>query len=151
MDWFAGMAAPSAAAMAAAVAGRAAKERYEAEAELVDPGYTAEDRSALLGRWSWLRQASLPAVVAGAAPLVDDDLALVRPWGFDPALVPVPVLVVHGERDGIVPAAHGRWLAGCCPRSRLRIVSGAGHVTVLDEAESALAWLADSAAAGSDL
>ena len=35
-----------------------------------------------------------------------------RPWGFDLSAIKVPVLLWQGERDGNVPAAHGRYLAG---------------------------------------
>jgi len=39
-----------------------------------------------------------------------------------------PVLVVHGDRDEIIPAEQGRKLYGAAPaRKRLEIVSGAGH------------------------
>lgn len=40
-----------------------------------------------------------------------------------------PLLVVHGERDSIIPAAHGRQLADAHPGpdKRLFVVPGAGH------------------------
>jgi hypothetical protein len=31
--------------------------------------------------------------------MIDDELAYVAPWGFDPAHVDVPVLLVHGGED----------------------------------------------------
>lgn len=37
-----------------------------------------------------------------------------------------PVLVVHGEHDGIVPVAHGRALAAAAPRAELHLVP-CGH------------------------
>jgi pimeloyl-ACP methyl ester carboxylesterase len=72
---------------------------------------------------------------------VDDLLAAGRPWGFDLAAIPLPVLVVHGADDRMVPAAHGAWLAAHLPGSELRLVPGAGHVSVLADAPHVLAEL----------
>jgi fermentation-respiration switch protein FrsA (DUF1100 family) len=38
-----------------------------------------------------------------------------------------PVLIVHGTRDGVVPAAMGRALSGAFPAARLELVEGAAH------------------------
>jgi uncharacterized protein len=44
-----------------------------------------------------------------------------------------PLLVIHGDRDDIVPVSHGRALFEAAPSAkRLEIVSGAGHNDVLD-------------------
>ena len=79
--------------------------------------------------------------------LIDDDVAYVSPWGFDPARIAPPVLLLHGGRDGIVPAAHGEWLARRCPAAELRRYPEEGHISVLTRAEAALEWLRDRAAA----
>ena len=42
---------------------------------------------------------------------VDDDLAFVRPWGFDPSSISVPIQIWFGTSDVFVPPAHGEWLA----------------------------------------
>ncbi|MDH6119250.1 pimeloyl-ACP methyl ester carboxylesterase [Kitasatospora sp. GAS204A] len=55
------------------------------------------------------------------------------PFCHDPKLrgrlhrVTVPVLVLAGEQDGIVPLAYGRALADSFPRATFRAVSEAGH------------------------
>jgi pimeloyl-ACP methyl ester carboxylesterase len=49
---------------------------------------------------------------------------------------------MHGAKDKMVPCAHGEWLAARCPAAESRIVPDAGHITVLDSAPEALAWLA---------
>lgn len=38
-----------------------------------------------------------------------------------------PVLVVHGARDGVVPASMGRALAGAFPAARFELIEGAAH------------------------
>jgi pimeloyl-ACP methyl ester carboxylesterase len=147
LDWFAGMAPGSAASLRAAAAGRAAKEHHEATAEEQDIGFVPADEAALAGEWSWFLQVVGPALRGGPAPLIDDDLAYVSPWGFDPTAVPVPVLLVHGGDDRVVPSTHSRWLAAHGKDTRLRIASGQGHVSVLaTEGEDTLAWLAEASA-----
>ena len=73
--------------------------------------------------------------------MVDDDLAYVAPWGFDPADIVAPVLVVHGDADRVVPPAHGRWLADRMASAELWLRPGDGHVSVLAVATDALDWL----------
>ncbi|MBV9291753.1 MAG: alpha/beta hydrolase [Frankiales bacterium] len=58
---------------------------------------------------------------------VDDDLAFVKPWGFDPATVSVPVALWWGEADVLVPPAHGEWLASVLPQAVKRVSRDAGH------------------------
>jgi poly(3-hydroxyoctanoate) depolymerase len=48
-----------------------------------------------------------------------------------------PTLVVHGERDPVVPLANGRYLAESLPAGRLEVVRGGGHLFLLDEPHSA--------------
>jgi pimeloyl-ACP methyl ester carboxylesterase len=145
LDWFAGMADAGAASVRAALQGRAAKERYEASAPEGDPGFTPEDYAALSGRWSWVMDVVRPAVAAGPGGLIADDLAYVDRWGFDPAQVVAPVLLVHGGRDRVVPSSHSRWLASRCPSAELRLRPDDGHITVLDSAVAALDWLREHA------
>ena len=51
-------------------------------------------------------------------------------------------LVLHGDRDPVVPLANGRFLAEALPRGRLEVISGAGHLFLLDEPRSAAPALA---------
>lgn len=142
LDWFAGMAAAGAASLRAAAAGRAAKEQYEASGAEFDPEvFTPEDHAALAGRWSWILDVVNPAVAAGPGPLIDDDLAYVAPWGFDPARVRAPTLILHGGKDRMVPSTHGAWLARRCPAAEFRLRPDDGHLSVLNGAEAALVWL----------
>ncbi len=144
--WFAGMADQS--SLRAATEGRAAKEKYEAAAEFNPAVFTEADFAALKGAWSWLDSVVQPAL--GAVGLIDDDLAYVAPWGADPAAITAPVLLVHGEDDRMVPAAHSRWLAARCPGAELRLTPGDGHLSVLHHAAAALTWLAAQASSASE-
>lgn len=142
LDWFGGMSEAGEASLRAAVAGRAAKEAYEASSDVDDPGFVPADSAALAGVWSWFEDVVRPALAGGPGGLIDDDLAYVAPWRCDPADVVAPVLLLHGDQDRVVPAAHGRWLAGRCPSAELRLGPGDGHISVLRSAEAALDWLA---------
>lgn len=139
LEWFTGMASP--ASLCAAAAGRAVKEQYQADPEYDPEVFTPSDHAALSGRWSWLLEVVNPAVEAGPDALIDDDLAYVAPWGFDPAEVAAPVLLLHGGQDRMVPASHSRWLERRLPKAELRLYPDDGHISVLNFGESALAWL----------
>ncbi|HZE37707.1 MAG TPA: alpha/beta hydrolase [Stackebrandtia sp.] len=146
LDYFAGMTSSGEASSRAAMAGVAAKEKYEAGAEFDPDSFTDGDNQALRGEWSWMLRVVVPAMESDDGGLVDDDIAYVSPWGFDPAEVTAPLLLVHGEDDRMVPVGHGRWLAEHCRGARLRTYPGEGHVSVLKHAESMVEWLADAAA-----
>ncbi|MFI7698865.1 alpha/beta fold hydrolase [Nonomuraea sp. NPDC049480] len=147
LDWFAGMSRSGEASLRAAVAGRAAKERHEATAEYDPEMFAPEDHAAFEGGWSWFGGVVGPALADGPGGLIGDDLAYVVPWGCDPADVTAPVLLLHGERDRVVPSSHGEWLARRCPRAELRLYPDDGHISVLHAAADALDWLHANAGA----
>jgi pimeloyl-ACP methyl ester carboxylesterase len=148
-DWFAGMSNSGVAALRAAAQGRAAKERYEASGAEYDPEmFTLEDHAALSGAWSWVLEVVNPAVEAGPGGLIDDDLAYVGAWGFDPARVVAPTLFLHGGRDRVVPSSHGEWLARCCPSAELWLSPDDGHISVLNQSAAAMEWLREHAEQG---
>lgn len=103
--------------------------------------FTEADHAMLAGDWSWLGEVVGPALAAGTAALIDDDLAFVGPWGFDVAQVSAPVLLVHGEDDRVVPAAHSAWLAKRCQSAEFWSSPGDGHISVLRRAAEAREWL----------
>jgi pimeloyl-ACP methyl ester carboxylesterase len=137
LDWFAGMGETSAATLRAAAAGRAAREAHVSKG---GPDFTPDDWDTLEGPWAWLMTVVEPAIAAGPAPAIDDDLAYVAPWGFDPTTITAPMLVLHGADDKTIPCTHGEWLATHCPTAELRVRPG-GHLTILEETHDALAWL----------
>lgn len=142
LDWFRGMAVSGEASLRAAAAGRATKEQHErAHGADYDPEFTAGDLAALSGSWSWLNHVVEAGSRHGPAPLIDDDLAYVSPWGFDPGDIVAPTLVLHGTLDTVVPCTHGEWLAAHCSVAELRLCDGEGHISVLAHATAALTWL----------
>ncbi|NUU23595.1 MAG: alpha/beta hydrolase [Streptomycetaceae bacterium] len=141
LDWFAGMTPSGAASLRAAAGGRAAKEAYQASAEFDPEMFTPADHAALAADWSWLEDVVGPAVASGPGGLIADDLAYVAPWGFAPARVSAPVLLLHGVEDRIVPSTHSEWVARHCASAELRLSAGDGHVSILNSASAALEWL----------
>jgi pimeloyl-ACP methyl ester carboxylesterase len=149
LDWFAGMADSGVASLRAAAEGRAAKESYEASGAEFDPEmFTPEDHAALSGVWSWLLEVVKPDVEPGPGGLIDDDLAYVAPWGFDPARVVAPILLLHGGKDRVVPSSHGEWLAHRCPSAQLWLSPHDGHISVLQSGAASMEWLREHAEEG---
>lgn len=149
LDWFQGMTASGAAALRAAAQGHAAKVQHEGLNQEFDREmFTPEDWAELSGTWSWFDSVVRPALSEGPGGLIDDDLAYVTPWGFDCARILQPVLLVHGAQDRVVPCAHSEWLARSCRSARLWQRPDDGHISVLNSAASALAWLREQASDG---
>jgi pimeloyl-ACP methyl ester carboxylesterase len=138
-DWYEGMAAPG--GVRAAREGRDARARF-AETDTFDESqFIAPDWAALEGSWRSLGEDAGAAGAEGADGLIDDDVALVAPWGFDPASIRVPVLLVQGGADRVIPATRGRRLHGLIPRSELWERPDDGHISVLDAVPAAIDWL----------
>ncbi|GEA88053.1 alpha/beta fold hydrolase [Cellulomonas cellasea] len=141
--WFAGMADD--AALRASTLGRDARARFELTAEFDEGVFVAADWAALAASWSAMNDDVALAAQAGSDGLVDDDVALVQPWGFGLDEVAAPVLVVHGKADRMIPVAHAQTLLRGCPRAELWLRPRDGHVSVLDAVPVALDWLLDHA------
>jgi len=72
----------------------------------------------------------------------DDNLAVVKPWGFELSDIRVPVLLLQGTEDLMVPPSHGRWLAEHIPGVEAEISETEGHLTLdRDRIPDVHAWL----------
>ena len=148
LDWFAGMAAGGAAELRAATRGREALAELLASTEFDPEQFTPADHAMFDGPWSWLGVVAGQALAGGLGGMVDDDLAYVARWGFDPGGVSAPVLLLHGGADRVVPSSHAEWLARRCRSAQVWLRPDDGHISVLSSATAALEWLADQAEEG---
>ncbi|MRX42188.1 alpha/beta fold hydrolase [Agromyces kandeliae] len=140
-DWFAGMHGPG--ALRAAAASRDERMRF-AETDEFDPAqFIDSDFAALGGEWGAVGRDAGRAESAGPGGLVDDDVAFTRAWGFDLAGVRVPVLLVQGELDRVIPRAHAVRLVAGLPDARLWMRLDDGHVAVLEVVPEVLDWLVE--------
>jgi pimeloyl-ACP methyl ester carboxylesterase len=72
-----------------------------------------------------------------AAPFADV-VVFARPWGFLLDEVKVPVHWWHGDRDHIIPFAHGEHVVAALPDAKLYVVPGESHLAGLGRAEEIL-------------
>ncbi len=61
---------------------------------------------------------------------LDDDLAFVKPWGFDLQEVSIPTMIWQGSADLMVPFAHGRWLSSRLANATVHLEQGEGHLSI---------------------
>jgi pimeloyl-ACP methyl ester carboxylesterase len=138
-DWFDGMHAPG--ALRAATRGRAARAAFTEE---FDPAtFTESDWRTLQTTWPDLATDATAASESYNDGLIDDDLALTSPWGFDPTTITTPVTLLHGTDDRMIPASHALHLSALLPTAHLDGRDGQGHVSILDALPGALQDLLD--------
>ena len=91
--------------------------------------FTEADHAALAGDWSWLMTVVRKAMAGPVDGALDDDLAYNAPWGFDPARITAPVLILHGEADRVIPIAYGERLYAMIPGKKQMVrFPGGDHV-----------------------
>ncbi|NEA33613.1 alpha/beta hydrolase [Streptomyces sp. SID13031] len=74
----------------------------------------------------------------------DDNSAHLRPWSFDLADIAVPVLLMHGRQDILVPPGHSEWLAKHIPGVEMRLFDADGHATLAqNHVPEVHAWLSE--------
>jgi pimeloyl-ACP methyl ester carboxylesterase len=144
LDWYDGMGPENVEEIGLAADGAAALRPWlEREAERMFAtsaddlaaalgGLVSEvDRAALRGDFAEFAASSFRgAVERGVWGWLDDDLAFVRPWGFELDGIEVPVTIWHGAQDQFVPFGHGRWLADHVAGARARLLDDQGHLSL---------------------
>ena len=88
-----------------------------------------------------IRESTEEIVRGGVWGWVDDDLAFVKPWGFELSEITVPVEVRYGARDVLVPPAHGAWLGRNVPGAIVVVEEAEGHLGDPDKIVERMRWL----------
>ena len=102
------------------------------------------DRAALTGELAdTMARMIRRGVSTGIAGWFDDDLAFVKPWGFELAQIAVPVSIWQGAHDQMVPFAHGEWLAAHVPGARVHLYDDEGHISLVQQLPRILDDLVD--------
>lgn len=114
---------------------RGALSRFAA---LINQG-DAQARALTRQMTAMLAEPDTAALLAGLAELRDTDLR------SSLAAIRQPVLIVHGERDSLMPTAAARWLAAHLPDARLEIFAGCAHAPFLSEPDRFAALLQEFA------
>jgi len=73
------------------------------------------------------------ALESGVAGFADDERAFLRNWGFETKAVPVPVCIWHGLEDLTVSPHMGRWLHANISDSKLELLDGQNHGSIMVE------------------
>ncbi|HSS94624.1 MAG TPA: alpha/beta fold hydrolase [Candidatus Dormibacteraeota bacterium] len=145
LDWSAGMGPENIAEFAAAVSGEQSlgaflEKAAEGLREVTGPEVAAAlgglvsqvDKDALSGEFGDILADSFRrSVSTGIAGWRDDDLAFVRPWGFELTSMRVPVAIWQGAQDLMVPYDHGRWLSAHVTGAQQRLLEDEGHLSLL--------------------
>jgi pimeloyl-ACP methyl ester carboxylesterase len=134
--WYEGMQDP--AGLRAGSHGARARMEYVAQEQFDAESFVPSDWDALETRWASLGDDVAAASAFGPAGLVDDDVALTHPWGFELSTVAAPVWLYQGGQDRVIPQQHASALAAALKDVRLRIDADAGHVSILDHLGDAL-------------
>lgn len=161
-DWFSGMDPENVREYGWALE---SEERLAAELERVDRQYRQqvatdpanaleghqlpESDRAIMGRKEFAevaRESAIEQTRNGIWGWVDDDLAFLTPWGFDPAAIAVPTHVWYGTQDVLTPPRHGEWIASTVPGAIVRL-NKLGHLGNPDsDVVERLRWLTGSRA-----
>ncbi len=157
LDWLAGMGDDNVAEFGAAAAGPAELAAFLAAAREEVLGATPQtlvdsmrsllppsDLAVLTGELgAWLHASMAGGLATGTDGWLDDDLAFAGDWGFSLADVRVPVLVMAGAQDLMVPLGHATWLAHHVPGATTMIDDAAGHLSLLTGIGRVHGWLLD--------
>lgn len=85
------------------------------------------------------------ALAQGVEGWLHDDLAFLRPWGFDLGAITVPVTLWQGRQDRMVPFAHAEHLAAVVAGARPHFTDPDGHLSLFDRLPEILGELRELA------
>jgi pimeloyl-ACP methyl ester carboxylesterase len=144
LDWLAGMGQENLDEVAAAEAGeqqlRDFLEPFRTKLISASPSELRQelgdllsdvDRSVMTGEFAEYEAESTRAGLEyGVWGWFDDDMELLRDWGFALDDISCPVTIWQGAQDRMVPPAHGEWLAAHVPGARARLLPDHGHISL---------------------
>ncbi|MGA2803872.1 MAG: alpha/beta hydrolase [Acidimicrobiales bacterium] len=144
LDWLAGMGEENVTEFGAAIQGEGSLRPYleqvrEHLVEVTAGGIVASlgsvlpgvDRAVLTDEFGEDMSFSFhEALRVGVEGWLDDDLAFVKPWGFDLREASIPTMIWQGSADLMVPFAHGRWLSSRLPHPTVHLEQGEGHLSI---------------------
>jgi pimeloyl-ACP methyl ester carboxylesterase len=144
LEWLAGMGEDNLTEFSAALGGEDALRRFLDQAREHLKDVTVEgivsalasllpdvDRAVLTDEFGEdLASGFHEALRVGIDGWLDDDLAFIRPWGFDLDEVSIPTAVWQGSADLMVPFGHGQWLASRLPHAAVHLEQGEGHLSI---------------------
>jgi pimeloyl-ACP methyl ester carboxylesterase len=112
-----------------ALAGVQAADLADTLGGLISP----PDRACLEGGFAEFMSAWFRLAGTGAdGGYWDDNVAFLKPWGFDLDAIAVPVTVWRAGQDLMVPPTHGEWLAAHVPGATGVLKAGEGHISLLE-------------------
>jgi pimeloyl-ACP methyl ester carboxylesterase len=82
-----------------------------AEASPDDPKDASIFEETLNGIWGWNA----------------DELAVLKPWGFNPASISAPTAIWYDPNDAVLPSQHAEWLSRSIRGAVVKITDALGH------------------------